>query len=368
MINTDKKNMKCGIITFHKAHNYGALLQAYALSYVLKRYVTDVKFIDYENSILTHGYNLLPVLKKGKITGYIKEWIHFFLDFKRKIKRHKSFSKFIEDNIECISTELPEKKLDIIFLGSDQIWNADYTGGIDSGYFGHVKNIKSSAVVSYAASMGKLSQSDKNKSEFLNLLKGIDFIGVRESYLKKYIESNTNLRCFLNLDPTLLLNKDDWAILSKKKKFEEKYLLIYEMHTHPETSKIASIIANTLGLNIKVLASRTNYKIDRNAITNADPCEFLTLFSNASFVLTTSFHGTVFSLINQIPFYTLSLGNEIDLRSSSLLDSVNLTCRLISSSTDIDLKELDVDFKYAAKKLDENRVESVTFIKHALGV
>jgi len=359
----------CGILTFHKAHNYGALLQAYALSYTIKKYGKDVFFIDYENDILTRGYGLYPAFNKYSPVLYIKEWIHFVLDFKRKYKRYNAFSKFIDSYIKPFSVS-KNNCFDVVFLGSDQIWNASYTNGVDPNYYGQGKGLSACKLVSYAASMGKPSLNGKDEKEFISLLQNINSIGVREKYLKDYIEDKTKRECVVNLDPTLLLDRQEWKLLSNKLNSDERYLLVYEMHSHSDMSRIATRIANSLNLKVKVLASRTNYKISKDAITDADPRDFLMYFANASFILTTSFHGTVFSIINEIPFYTLGFDNEVDLRSRSLLELLNLNNRMISGikSIDFDNKGFHVDFDEASKILQEHRRNSIDFITQALGL
>lgn len=358
-----------GILTFHKAHNYGALLQAYALSYTIKKYCEDVFFVDYENEILTKGYSLYPVFNKNSPVNYVKEWIHFILDFKRKQKRYNVFSNFIDNYISPFEIS-KNSSFDVVFLGSDQIWNASYTNGVDPNYYGQGEGLTANKLVSYAASMGKLSLNGKDEEEFISLVKRINLIGVREKYLKDYIEDKSGRECVVNLDPTLLLDRQEWESLSNKSNNDERYLLVYEMHPHSEMSHVASRIADSLNLKIKVLASRTNYKISKDAITDADPRDFLMYFSNASFILTTSFHGTVFSIINEIPFYTLCFDSEVDLRSSSLLELVNLKNRMISGIKSIDSynESLDVNFDEASKILQEHRQDSIDFITQALGL
>lgn len=363
----DKKNLY-GILTFHKAHNYGALLQAYALSYTIKKYNKDVFFVDYENETLTKGYTLFPIFNKYSPVSYIKEWIHLILDFKRKYKRYHAFSRFINNYIKPLSVS-KNNAFDVVFLGSDQIWNASYTNGVDSNYYGQGEGLNANKLVSYAASMGKLSLNGKDEEEFISLIQGINEIGVREKYLKDYIEDKTGRECVVNLDPTLLLDRQEWESLSKRFNSDERYLLVYEMHPHSEMSRIANQIAESLNLKIKVLASRTNYKISKDAITDADPRDFLMYFANASFILTTSFHGTVFSIINEIPFYTLCFGNEVDLRSSSLLELVNLKNRMIPGIESIDSnnENLHFNFEEASKILQDHRRNSINFITQALG-
>ncbi|EEZ1586804.1 TPA: polysaccharide pyruvyl transferase family protein, partial [Escherichia coli] len=285
---------------------------------------------------------------------------------KRKYKRFKAFSDFINKYIACTPLNKDTKCFDIIFLGSDQIWNANYTNGVDPNYYGQGPYCKAHKLVSYAASMGKLCLGKYEEQAFLSLINNIQQIGVRENYLKTYIEEKTDLKCDVNLDPTLLLTKSDWDKLAAPNDTQERYLLIYEMHTHRSTNIIANKIAKILNLKIKKLACRTNYKIEKDVITNAGPQNFLTLFKNAAFVVTTSFHGTVFSIINQVPFFTLEFGNEIDLRSRSLLEMLNLNERMISDDANLNYEKLFLEFDEAHSILESKRQDSLSFIERAL--
>ncbi|EEZ2117865.1 polysaccharide pyruvyl transferase family protein, partial [Escherichia coli] len=91
-----------------------------------------------------------------------------------------------------------------------------------------------------------------------------------------------------------------------------------------------------------------------------------TLFKNAAFVVTTSFHGTVFSIINQVPFFTLEFGNEIDLRSRSLLEMLNLNERMISDDANLNYEKLFLEFDEAHSILESKRQDSLSFIERAL--
>ena len=157
------KKLQCGIITFHRAHNYGALLQAYALRKIIASLGYDVKFIDYQHKNLEEGYNLYPKLPSnittGKFIRYSKDWAHLVLDYRRKKARNIAFNDFINTYIPLIPIER-DVSLDVIVLGSDQIWNSKYTSGLDENYYGINKKINSNIKISYAASMG-LSSLDK---------------------------------------------------------------------------------------------------------------------------------------------------------------------------------------------------------------
>ncbi|WP_128860709.1 polysaccharide pyruvyl transferase family protein [Shigella sp. FC1967] len=111
------------------------------------------------------------------------------------------------------------------------------------------------------------------------------------------------------------------------------------------------------------LSSRTDCYTNKNNITDASPNDFIKLFSNASFVITTSFHGTVFSIINEVPFLTLKFNNDTDIRSESLLGQVNLLERHIESIADIDNLPLEFSFEESNLLLEKYRKKSNRFFK-----
>lgn len=356
---------KAGIVTFHKAHNYGALLQAYALKRTLERLSINVVFIDFDNESLDKNYRLFPKISNSSLSYNVKQIIKTLLDFNRKFKRHKRFNEFIDKHLHSYAINESKLKLDLVFLGSDQIWNPNITGQLEPIFFGQHPNLDVDKVVSYAASMGngmnKLNLNDK----FKNLLLGVDCIGVREKALKTILDESFDVHCQHNLDPTLLLNKSDWDELADDSEVSQnKYILIYEVEKHPNTHAVVKYIQELLNCNVLVVSAKTSHLVDKSIITSASPREFVSLFKNASFVVTTSFHGTVFSIINNIPFYTLKFGDGIDNRSSGLLSMLDLNDRHIKDESQI--KEHMVDFTNANRLLELERNTSIEYIINSL--
>ncbi|WP_109419643.1 polysaccharide pyruvyl transferase family protein [Proteus terrae] len=358
---------KCGIVTYHRAHNYGALLQAYALKKSLQKLSLEPVFIDYQPESISKGYELYPQLSKEKSISafirYAKDFIHLILDYKRKKNRFIVFETFIKKEI---NTHKPEGVFEYLFLGSDQIWNASYTNGVDKHYYGIFDNLTANNTISYAASMGTSKLNAEEEYTFIKYLKGLDGIGVREEELSNYISSISSLNSEVNLDPTLLLSKTEWSSLNDSANIhvgDKPYLLIYEVHEHKLTQQVKEFISKKLDLNVISLSSRTNFYTNKNNITNASPNDFIKLFSNASFVITTSFHGTVFSIINEVPFLTLKFNNDTDIRSESLLKKVNLSERHIGNIADIESIPLEFSFEKSNLLLEKYRKKSIDFLK-----
>lgn len=314
--------MRIGILTFHRAHNYGAVLQCYALLQYLKSLGNEVYVIDYSSEYVQLCYKLVDFHRiKGRnpikvITRLINEIKLFPI---RKARAEK-FDMFVNKHFQLLS---PSKinDLDIIIVGSDQVWNTKLTHGFDKYYWGNFAHNKKTRIISYAASIEEFWDEIYNK-EAAAYLSNFDSISVREenamNYLQKMFPQKEISQC---VDPTLLLTANAWkriAVLTNK----EKYLLVYQVRNSEKTVSIAQKIAKKLSLSIVYLSasvSGNNSKISKYA----SPEQYLGFFMNASFIVCTSFHGTVFSLIFEKPFVSIRLNDGRDSRVESLLSKCN---------------------------------------------
>lgn len=361
---------KVAIMTFHKAHNYGAVLQAFALSKTIARLGYDVSFADLQHEKISEGYRLVPSTSGNSTLSIIKGYVHFFLDPFNKTKRSKGFNNFIKNNFKLleVNSNIP-KLVDTIVLGSDQIWNPEYTNGFVDFHFGKISGLESQKVISYAASMGKTTLGNEDREQFYKYLVDMDSIGVREESLQNLLIDEFNINSSLNLDPTLLLDYKDWQELAKPMDRDlDDYLLVYEVQSNDLTSFAIEQISKALDLKVVYLAAKANFRIPSEHISDASPEQFLHLFSKAKFIITTSFHGTVFSIINNLPFVTVGFGNDIDARSASLLKTLGLNDRIVFTESEvIALKDsLDVPYEDANKNLKELKESSVKYLGTAI--
>jgi hypothetical protein len=363
---------KCGIVTFHRAHNYGAVLQAFALQEIIKNKGFDVCIVDEQHPNLEEGYRLYPsfnsITSFRRFLSFFKRWMTLALDYKRKKERFLSFEKFINEYLVLNSSE-KRNQYDYLILGSDQIWNAEYTSGLYPLYYGDIKGVKTNKIISYAASMGVGELSPTQESDFKEKLKKIDRIGVREEKLKIYVCSK-GFKADVNLDPTLLLSAKEWNKFALELKnsscinYDKPYLLLYEVHEHSNTNYIAKKIAANLNLEVVRLAPKVDYSYGDDVITGASPNEFLALFKNSEFIITTSFHGTVFSVIYNKQFLTMKFNSDVDIRSEGLLKKVGLENRLLSN-LEYDMPR--IDYTDVKQKLNKLREESLSYLNDSLG-
>ncbi|MGR5157321.1 polysaccharide pyruvyl transferase family protein [Vibrio owensii] len=362
----NKPNTTVGIITFHNAHNYGAVMQAYALFTKLKQLEHKPIFLEDKNSFIHNSYNLVPNFKNP--VDFTKRLTKLLLDFDRKKKRSDRFNRFIENYLPCVDISEQKKSVNNVILGSDQIWNPNITSGFDPLFFGKHDNLESENIIAYAASMGKATDKGCMTEEFFKLVSNINKIGVREDKLRLNLESKLDKEVVLTLDPTLLLDKNEWNILTQGvDKLKEEYILVYEVEHHPYTYKVTDYLEDKFKWTTKTISSKSSHKVPRTIITTASPEEFLSLFSQASMIVTSSFHGTVFSIINEKPFVTMKFGNGVDIRAESLLANLGLLNHHIKDVSEFNDNDIfSIDYTSVNEKMDELRSKSVNYLKESL--
>lgn len=336
--------MKVGILTFHDAHNYGAVLQAYALKKYIKTLGYDVKIINYHHKTIPNGFPR---------EGYEVRW--------------DKFNKFIKELIDyeqnVYKSEEDLEKLDIDFwiCGSDQIWNTEITRGFNRGFF--LDFDTNGKKISYAVSMGITELPKEQEEKFKNSINKLDYISVREKTLKDYAEKFTSKSITKTLDPTLLLNESDYNNLILDNKYG-KYVLIYALEPDERLIKIAKMIANEKNVKIIELNDKKQEKYFCDQVSDAGPHEFLTLIKNAKAIITNSFHGTIFSIIFKKEFYTITRGNR-NSRMENILEIIDMKDRLIENVGDFkSIKEQN--YEMAFENLNIEVQKSKEFLINAL--
>lgn len=313
--------MKIGILTYHRAHNYGAMLQAYALLSYLRNNGHDVEIIDYWPDMHRVQYALIKPIVGNSIISKIKCIIATTITFIRRYMRICKFEKFSQKYLNINSTiqyPMPNwgyLQYDCVIVGSDQIWrNHESDGkhiGFDPVYFcQHIpKNIR---CISYAASMGIIQLNKEDKDILKNYLNRFSRILVRENSLKEAIDE-LGFDSAIVVDPTLLLSKDEWNKFLPNKRFHTtKYVLYYELVKSKDALVFAKHKAEELGCKLLIMDAKIPLLPQRRHISYASPIEFLHAIRDAEFVIATSFHGTAFSVIFEKQFITIGLNKNAD--------------------------------------------------------
>lgn len=360
--------MKIRILTYHCAMNYGAALQAFALKEVLRKYTDDIEIINYCPPFLSMpcGEMSLKKVLYIHIIQLIRKLI-FQYDNKIKIKKFNNFKeKYLIGNQPTINDmkNIDQVEADIIFLGSDQIWNMKINGG-DSVYFGNFNKSSNAILVSYAASIGNDNVS-MDEIEYLSYnIKYLDMISVREELAKTILQQYTNKEISVVLDPTLLLDNSIYTRMATKINYTREYILLYQMEYSGELLDLSKKISKKLGLDvIEVipdaisLKRRYPYKIYHNG----GPCDFLGLIRDANLILTNSFHGVAFSIIFRKPFYVVLHKSRGD-RIRNLLVKLGLTSRIIKKEG---FNEQKIDYEVVLNLLNKEQLKSFAYIEKCI--
>ena len=325
--------MKIGILTYHRAKNYGAMLQAYALRTFLCQKGYEVEFIDYWPTEHAKEYAIVRPLN-GNILGIFKNIVAYSITFWRRLIRIKNFEYFAKKYLNLPHHALYTKKescikekYDCIIVGSDQIWrNWSSSGqyyGFDKTYFCQTL-LHPAHCISYAASMGIIDINADERQQLKQYLCTFQTLLVRENSLCSLI-NQLGYKAEISIDPTLLFDQTHWNSLLPTINFcQEKYLLYYELTPSKEAYKIAIHMAKQLNCKLLTLDARIPYIPHKNHISYASPIDFMHAIRDAEYVVSTSFHGTAFSLIFEKQFVTIGLNRNAD-RVITLLQSLGIS-------------------------------------------
>lgn len=371
--------MKIGILTFHYAHNYGAMLQAYALTTFLQTKGFDVEIIDYRLHYIYRNH------EKYNIIGYYK-WLHennnaiiSVLKVIKSYRKHRNkdtkwynFEKFMNNTLHKSPRIFNEKELDkydYIICGSDQIWNAKLTNGYNNIYWGIEIN-KNIPLISYAASNGSSSFETSSSNKLKESLKRFKAISIREQSLCEWINKNLDITATTVIDPVFLLSPLEWRktipISIQTKQEKSPYLLVYAFQEDLKIYDIAINIAKQKGL--KIIRLCYNKRKDLPNIIIQDntcgPLEFISYVSNASYICTTSFHGVAFAILFNRPFYAISPSKYSE-RVTAILEKFELTDRLITNINEIDIRK-NINFNSVNLIIDKEKGRSWDFLKNSL--
>lgn len=365
--------MKIGILTFHCAHNFGAVLQCYALQETLISMGHEVDILNYRPQYLASPEPKIT-LKTFKCKNPFKLYyrITFLIPIlKKKFKLYMNFehkyyhlSEYIKNKEQFCNLIT---RYHYIVIGSDQVWNIKYNKN-ESIWFGDFGTLSSNTkIISYAASAGDPVFSIEELKRISSLINKFDSISVRETQLKDLLSPHINKKISCVLDPTLMISPSVWNKFQNIKISEpDPYILIYQARKDDNIFRIANQIAQKKSWNIITVDFYDN-SLQKKYIKghrNISPDQFVAYVKNAQCVITTSFHGTVFSIINNTPFYTLKLNDGADARNEEILKLLKLENRFIDKNKEIEFSE--IDFTTCNQNLETLRRQSYNYLNSAL--
>lgn len=367
--------MKIEIITFHNTSNFGATLQCTALSYYLKQMGHEVEVIDYLPQYVLDKKSVWKELKKAgkapnKAKALLKGILYIFL-FAQIRRRDRKFEEFISGNLSLSKRYRNAGELlkdppraGLYICGSDQVWNPALTGGVlDPAFF--LRFAQGSRRASYGVSLGELNV-EQNAEELMKLTDDYIGVSVRERSMALRLAEAIGKEVMTVPDCTLLLDKKDYRQFEKKTEIPGKpYLLLYNLLRSDACDQIAAKIAREKGLSIVNITPNPFIRMrgTRNRI-DIGPGEFLYLFRNAEYVVTNSFHGTIFSIIYEKQFTSIPHAKRPE-RVIDLLEMLGLEGRMSPDPESICMD--DIDYAKVRERLLECRKVSCEYLTRITG-
>lgn len=346
---------KVGIITFHRAINYGAVLQTYALVTYLQSKGFVVEVIDYFPKFLQkYHYYKLP----KRPIDFIIRLLNVF-QFNRFVKKKLPKSAVQYTSNEELKANLPA--YDYYITGSDQVWSSNIPINDLKAYFLDFVPQGKLCKVSYAASMGHNYFLAKDTNYIKQALSDFKDISVREPFAKQEIAQLGLDNVEIVLDPTLLLDKSyyETVFVPIKKK---DYILVFDLNKSKLLEECALKVSAQTGIPIINILGFKNYA--KNKIVS--PVEWLSYINGAKYIFTNSFHGTSFSIIFNKNFFCIEQEKkQRNNRAINLLGNLDISDRFIQNVEDVDI-EKQIDYEKVKKKLDVLRSKSFDFLNKAL--
>lgn len=369
---------------YYKNYNYGGVLQGYALKRVLKEkgYVVDIISYDvnknpnpvyksiYEQSKqygIKSATNKIIEKSVGKFKFLIKDIL------KDRIAKFEEFMQYDTKEYDDSNLEELNGEYNIFISGSDQIWNPNAVRKLYLQSF--VK--KGKKKISYAASIGRNKLSKTEADILIPYLKEFDCLSVRENTARELLNKYTNSKIEVVLDPTLLLEKEEWNEISSEPIHSKPYALFYFFS---DSKKIREKVMNFCKLNnidlvmIPYANQQFNFSDSKGPgirINSIGPKEFISAIKNADYIFTDSFHGAVFSIINEKQFFVFERNKKehvsMNSRLYDLLDNFKLKDRLISLQNIEKINNIKkINYEEVNNKKKELKRKSMEFLDKSL--
>lgn len=359
---------RTAVITFHRALNYGAVLQAFALEKILEKIGVQAEIIDYRCPHIERVYRPFDIRHCKNFSSGVKKCVKSFELGRKRHKFHAFLKKHLRLTEKCRTKKDLQRtaaNFETFIAGSDQVWNPDATGGDFFGFLDFVG--PDSRKIAYAASIGYSAFPQKYESKCAARLKRFDSLSVREKSARNTVAESAGKTVENVLDPTLLLNASEWLdIAEKPRNLPDRYILVYMMEGCRYAIEKARALANekncALVLLNPTLKQRQTCK-DFIQYRAASPEEFVGISAKAEAVVTNSFHGVAFSLIFKKEFYAEISNREKSTRITDLLTLFDVSDRLLPNKTN---EKTDWEKVDSALRKEQNK--SVFWLKNALGI
>ena len=365
--------MKVGILTFHHSLNCGAALQAWALQEHLRAAGVDARIVNYGKI----GWPAKYYLRADSLRHFVGSFYSGFNTFRQTFLiesyRRRLYRRF---HRACMGLGEAVKKADIpnlgythLITGSDQVWHPIINEG-DETYFlaNAAEGVKR---ISYAPSFGVDTFDPALERKMSGWLAKFDALSVREPQGAAIVKRLCGRDAAVVCDPTLLLPRSAYECVERPPRFglPERYVAVYTICGHPWAEAAALRLGERLGLPVVHLPggqfARWYLPGKAKRVTALGPAEWLWFIRYADYVVTNSFHGTVFSLLYHRPFTVALNGTASDARMKTLIDGTGCEARAVSDASSVDA-DAPVDWEAVDRALQEKAAAGKAFLKAAL--
>jgi|LSQX01.3.fsa_nt_gb hypothetical protein len=358
---------RVGLITWHYYPNFGSALQAYALQTVIATEGYSVEIINYRNPIYDRpsvkNYLRIVASKIGSFLGTkVKErYAYSFLNFQMSYLKQSAYSSHSDEiNKQC-------SKYYSIVCGSDQIWAPNVFNPVYMINFADGKKIRK---ISYAPSIGLNDLPDNLVSKYKELLSDFQSISVREESGKELLKEKCGINSTVVLDPTLLLNANEYQLLQKKVDIPDNFVFCYFLNADHEYKRTVQEYAKKNNCRIIGWSAKVSDSDWMTLMQWIGPCELLWLIEHAKCIFTDSYHGTILSLLFHKVFWTFERFKADDpicqnSRIYQLDKYFEIGNRIIKSDSMLSDHQ-PVNYESFEQKLKELRKKSLRYLKEAL--
>lgn len=349
---------KVGIMSMQRIRNYGSFMQAYALKKIIESLGNEVEFVDYkfEKSVLIEGKDLINKIKKNA------NIIQFY-------KKRNGIKKFAlkYDNEFLLDLGINKvnynKKIDTLVIGSDEVFNClqPFPVGYSKNLFGfEYENVN---VISYAACFGHTTYPELKKykidEEISGLLDKFKAISVRDNNSKDIVRKLIGKDPVVNLDPVLIYDFNDRKNIDINIK---DFIIIYAYPGRLSRKEEKYIKTFAKNHNKKILSLGSYQKI-ADYVKIVHPLEIFSYFEKADFVITDTFHGSIFSIKTKVNFCTIIRDSNSN-KLNDLLCKLMLESRIINKIEDIDkMFEMKIDYTITDKIIYDEKEKTLHYLK-----
>lgn len=364
------RQIKIGTISYNvycNFTNYGSALQTWALHQAIKKLGYTPVLVDYCPDILTDKDPLNPFGNMWDKDEESRRMVELTMPAIRT--NYAKFDCFYHDNFFRTSqkytsqnfSEIEQEGLDGFVCGSDTIFCPDEFG-FDDGYYANYDVMKKHSV-SYAASFGDPHFSEETYNVLNKRIQNFKALGIRENQMISYLKEHASCPVQRVIDPTLLIEADDYEDIIGESQERDKYLLLYSRRYSPCTEAYAERLAAENGWKIVEISLRAvNAEKGHKMAYEAGVEEFLALVRNAEYVVTNSFHGMIFSVQFRRPFVIFSR-EQCDNKIEELLQLFGLPDRMVITGEE---QFVEIDYDAVHRKIEAARDKSYEFLKMEL--